>query len=281
MTDRVMRVMRIGAVPYLNVRPLVFGFEQGVGRGRIQVTYDVPSRLAARIAAGELDVALLSTVELGRIPGLCVVPGIAIGSRGPVRSVLLVSRVPFEDVRTLALDPESLTGNALARILLAELCGARPVCVSPGTDLAEALEHADAAVRIGDKALFDPVPAGCQVLDLGEAWTGWTGRPFVYAVWAAREGILDRSLYDLMHASRAQGMRVIEAIAQDYTWRGRTDPETSRTYLAEHVRYRLGGPEVAALRLFLEVCVRHGLLEAVPEVRLARFRETACDALGS
>src|SRR6188768_2319647 len=110
---------RIGAVSYLNTRPLVFGFEQGLGAERVTLSYDVPSVLAARLDAGELDVALLPVIELARIPDLAIVPGIAIGSFGECRSVLLVARKPLDEIRSVALDPESRTSNALVQVLCA------------------------------------------------------------------------------------------------------------------------------------------------------------------
>src|SRR5258705_1751013 len=107
--------IRAGAVSYLNTRPLVFGIDQGMGADRLELSYDVPSVLASRMAAGELDLALLPVVDLGRIPNLVVVPGLAIGSRRDCRSVLLVAKKPLAEVRKVALDPESKTSNALAR----------------------------------------------------------------------------------------------------------------------------------------------------------------------
>ncbi|HZN56386.1 MAG TPA: menaquinone biosynthesis protein [Candidatus Polarisedimenticolaceae bacterium] len=243
--------IRAGAVSYLNTRPLIFGIEQGLGAGRIELSYDVPSVLAARMAAGELDLALLPVIELSMIPGLVVVPGLAIGSFGSCRSVRLVARSPLDEVRRVALDPESRTSNALARVLFAEAWHADPSFTVGPRDLALALSEHDAVVRIGDKALFEPLPEGATAHDLGEAWTARTGLPFVFAVWAARPGILDREVYEILHASRRAGSAVLDAIAADYTWNGRTYPEIALPYLREAMRYRLGVPEVAAIERFL------------------------------
>jgi chorismate dehydratase len=256
-------MIRVGTVPYLNARPLVFGFAQGLAADRVRLESDVPSRLADRLAEGSLDVALLSSIELARIPGLTVVPGLAIGSAGPILSVVLWSKVPLGAIRTLAPDPESRTSNALARLWLGERHGVRPQLVGHA-------EEADAAVRIGDKALFEPPPAGTTSVDLGEAWTSWTGLPFVYAVWAARDGVLDRELYEAFHASKRRGDAVIPAIAEDHTWRGRSDPPLALRYLERHLRYRLGEAEVAGLRRFLT------LAAGSAEIRLAHFSAMAC-----
>jgi len=268
--------VRLGAVPFLNAKPLVFGLERGIGRERIELRYDVPSLLAERLAAGELDAALLPSIELARIPGLVVVPGISISARGPAASVLLVCRKPLREVRSVALDPESRTSNALAQVLFRDVWGTSPE-FSPGpAELETALEDHDAAVRIGDKALFEPVPAGMQALDLGAAWSQAHGLPFVFAVWAARPAVLDRELYDALHRSKRQGFREVEAIALGYTWRGRQDPLRSLAYLTHNMSYRLGEPEVRSLERFLARAWSAGLVDREPDVSLASFGAPAC-----
>ena len=270
-----MAKIRAGAVSYLNTRPLVFGIDQGMGADRIELSYDVPSVLASRMAAGELDLALLPVIELARIPGLVVVPGLAIGSRGDCRSVLLVSRRPLAEVRSVALDPESKTSNALAQLLFALVWGATPMCVVGPRDLSVALAEHDAAVRIGDKALFEPLPEGAVPYDLGGAWTARTTLPFVFAVWAARPGVVDRAVYELLHASRRAGAAALAEIAADYTWTGRQFPELALAYLKDAMRYRLGDPEVAAIRRFLAASAELGLVGAAPPIAFASFRGPA------
>ena len=196
--------VRIGAVSYLNARPLVFGFEQGLGAGKVALSYDVPSVLATRLAAGELDLALLPVIELARIPDLAIVPGLAIGSLGDCRSVRLIARKPLHEIRSVALDPESRTSNALVQVLCSEVWGIAPRFVPGPRDLGLALHEHDAAVRIGDKALFEPLPEGATAHDLGGAWTSATRLPFVFAVWAVRMGTLDRELYQMLHDSRRE-----------------------------------------------------------------------------
>ena len=264
--------IRAGAVSYLNTRPLVFGLEQGLGADRIELSYDVPSVLAGRMAAGEIDLALLPVIELARIPGLVVVPGLAIGSLGNCRSVLLAARKPLSDVTSVALDPESRTSNALARVLFAEVWGVAPAFVDGPCGLALALEEHDAAVRIGDKALFEPLPRGVVAYDLGGAWTARTMLPFVFAVWAARPGVVDREIYEILHASRRAGAAALPAIAADYTWNGRQHPEISMGYLHDAMRYRLGDPEVGAVRRFLAAAATIGVIDAAPAITLASFR---------
>lgn len=261
--------IRAGAVSYLNTRPLVFGIDQGMGADRLDLSYDVPSLLADRMAAGELDLALLPVVELARIPSLVVVPGLAIGSLGNCRSVLLVARKPLAEVRRVALDPDSRTSNALARILFAEVWGIAPEYSVGPRDLASALDEHDAAVRIGDKALFEPLPAGTLAYDLGGAWTARTTLPFVFAVWAARRGVVDRDVYELLHDSRRAGVSAIPAIAADYTWNGLQHPDVALRYLRDSIRYRLGAPEVNAMQRFLAAASQLGIIDTAPTIAFA------------
>lgn len=266
--------IRVGAVSYLNTRPLVHGFEQGLGSDRIELSYDVPSTLADRLARDELDVALIPVIELARIPGLEIVPGLGIVTRGPARSVFLISNGPPEEARTVGLDPESRTTNALTVILYDRVWGAHPEFARGPVDLPASLTERDAVVRIGDKALFEPAPAGTTVIDLGELWDRTMDLPFVYAVWAIRPGILDESLHRIFHESLRLGSEAIEQIAADYTWNGRRYPGLSRDYLTHNIRFGLGSVELQALRLFLEAANRLGLIPSVPELRMGLERRS-------
>jgi chorismate dehydratase len=267
--------IRVGAVSYLNTRPLVYGFEHGLGRDRIELSYDVPSILADRLARDELDVALIPVVELARIPDLEIVPGLGIVSRGPARSVFLISNGPPAEARTVGLDPESRTTNALTAVLYARVWDAHPEFATGPVDLPASLTEHDAVVRIGDKALFEPAPAGTTAVDLGELWDRTMGLPFVYAVWAVRTGILDESLHRIFHESLRRGSEAIERIAADYTWNGRRFPELAREYLTRHIRFELGSEELEALRCFLEAATRLGLIPAAPALRMGLERRSS------
>jgi chorismate dehydratase len=268
--------VRIGAVSYLNTRPLVHGLERDREAGGIELTYAPPAELADRMSAGELDLALLPVIELAGMPELEVVPGLGIVTAGASRSVLLVSRKPLEQVDSVALDPESRTSNALARLLFAKVWRRQPSFETGTHSLTESLERCDAAVRIGDKALFEPLPDGAHVQDLGTVWTEQTRRPFVFAVWAVRPGVLSRELYQRLHASRRLGKKNIEQIARDYRWRGRTYPEVAQSYLTRNIVYRLGSSEIDAMKLFFRETAEIGVIDKAPLIRLALTRWTTC-----
>jgi len=268
--------IRIGAVSYLNTKPLIRGLERDAQAEGIDLSVDVPSALGRSLAAGLLDVALLPVIELGRIGATELVPGLAITTRGAARSVLLLTRVPLGDVRSVALDGESRTSNVLTQVLFAEKWRTRPRFEPGPADLDQALDRFDAVVRIGDKALFEPHPPGVVARDLGQEWTEATGLPFVFAVWAARPGVVDRRLYRLLHESRRVGAAEIDSISRSFSWNGRCDPLLAREYLIDHIHYRLGASEVEAMRRFFVAASRLRLIDSPPELRFALSGRTEC-----
>lgn len=267
---------RIGAVNYLNTKALVLGLERGLLADRVELSFDVPAALAHGMAIGTLNVALMPVIALAELPELELVPGLSISTHGASRSVLLVSKVPIDSVRTIALDPESRTSNALVQVLCRGFWKVSIETTLGEESLAKSLELADACVRIGDKALFESPPEGCHVYDLGSAWTEWTGLPFVFAAWFARPGAVDRELYRALHASRRAGAREIDAIAEAYRWNGHHDPDLAARYLREHIQHRLGGAEVRAMERFYREAREARLIDAVPELRFAFGNDSLC-----
>lgn len=236
---------RIGSVPYLNALPLTCGLEK-------RVTFNTPSQLARFLVGQELDVALVSITEALYREGYGIVDGVAIGSAGPVRSVFLAHRVPLEQVNEVFCDPASLSSVGLLRVLLGER-GLRPSL----RELAgyEQARQCDAVLLIGDHALdFALDPGSHQVWDLGEAWFGMTGLPFVHAAWLVRPGYQDAGLGRLLRGARDEGVKRLEHLIRD-----RTDYtlEFRRRYLTEHVRFALDEPAKEGLRLFAGLLRRH------------------------
>jgi predicted solute-binding protein len=170
-------MLRISLVDFLNARPLTWGLLHEPPPG-VSVSRDVPSACAAKLAAGEADVGLIPSIEYARIPGLKVVPGLGIAASSEVRSVLLVSDVSRERIRSVELDPASRTSAALTRILLKRVYGLSPEYRERGGE-------ADARLIIGDPALKTRLN-GHVVLDLAAEWRAFSGHPFVFAFWAVR-----------------------------------------------------------------------------------------------
>jgi chorismate dehydratase len=250
---------RVGAVQYLNTRPLV----HGLAAAGVDVRYDLPSRLADRLAGGDLDVALVPAVELFGGAGYRIVSDACIGCRGPVMSVKLLFRTPPERVATLAIDEGSRTSATLARILLAERHGTTPRLepLPIGAGLADT--RADAVLLIGDRALGPaggpPGGGSFQVVwDLGDEWCRWTGLPFVFAVWAAPAQVDTAVLEPLLARARDSGLANLAAIAAaEAAGHGLTVPQCLG-YLRDNLHFHLGPREHEALWLFRDKASRLG-----------------------
>ena len=272
MADR----LRVGAVTYLNAKPLYYRLEDFAPDARLVLDY--PSRLADQLARGELDVALIPSVEYlrGSASGYEVLPGFAIAARGAVRSVKLFSRVPFGRVRRLALDEGSRTSQALAQVWLTEAHGARPRIIEPlplGVPAQEST--ADAVLVIGDRAMKVPDAEFHATADLGEAWVALTGLPFVFALWVVRAGVDLGRLPEALGRCRADGLANAEAIADEHGPRLGLGRETCIEYLTRVLSYDLGEPELAGLRLFARKAAALGLAPEGADLVFHRRRDLA------
>jgi chorismate dehydratase len=255
-----MKPIHLGAVDYLNARPLVYGLE--MRNDLFTVRFDVPSKCAALLHEGSIDVGMIPTIEYLRGPSYCIVPEIGIVSEGPVASVALFSTKPVEEVRTIAADISSRTSNALLRILCFELFGIDAAFEPMHPDLPSMLRAADAALVIGDPALYyDYAATGVLKTDLGEQWTALTGLPFVWAFWAGRPGAVHSKAVDELIAARDRGVRASDAIAEAYC--GPERAALGRAYLRENIYYTLGEREQAGLQRYFELAEKHGIVEEV------------------
>jgi chorismate dehydratase len=244
----------------LNAQPLYYRL--GEFAPQVKLMMDVPSRLADQLAAGELDVALIPSVEYlrGASLGYEIIPGFAIAARGPVRSVKLFSRVPWDQIDRLALDAGSRTSQVLARIWLDERYGVRPARIEELPLGVSALEStADAVLVIGDRAMRVPREPFHDVVDLGETWHGLTGLPFVFALWVARGGVDLADLPSALEQSRAMGLAQAALLARTHGPGLGLDFATCYDYLTRVLSYDLGDTEIAGLRRFAAMAARLGL----------------------
>ncbi|MFY9552926.1 MAG: menaquinone biosynthesis protein [Thermoanaerobaculia bacterium] len=253
-------MLRISLVDFLNARPLTWGLLHEPPPG-IEVSRDLPSVCAAKLAAGEADVGLIPSVEYQRIPGLKVVPALGIAASTEVRSVLLVSDVSRERIRSVELDPASRTSAALTRILLKRVYGLSPEYRDGGAEAAsaEAVAKADARLIIGDPALKARLN-GHVVLDLAAEWRAFSGHPFVFAFWAVRgeaatadvAAILRRSYessrahFDRLIREESQASGLSEAVVEDY--------------LRHALHFELDAGDLEGLALFYRLAAEDGLI---------------------
>jgi chorismate dehydratase len=257
--DAARPVIRLGRIGYVNMAPVFYRLDADV-----RELSGVPTELNRRLLAGELDLAPISSIEYARhAERLRILPRLCVGSEGAVDSIQLVSRLPLEHVRTVAVTPESATSVVLTKVLLPEAAQ-----VPLGAD-------ADAKLLIGDAALKsafeDPTPHH----DLGRLWRERTGLPMVFAVWAAPEPVADglAELEDALVASvrraRAEPERLAHEASERYGY-----PAGFLARYFEKLRYRFGPRERAGLLTFLELARDAGELDAVPELRFVQ-REAA------
>jgi chorismate dehydratase len=254
-----MRIVRLGAVEYLNARPLVYGLE--LRSHLFSLRFDVPSKCAALLHEGSIDVGMIPSIEYLRGPAYHIVPGLAIVSNGPVASVALFATTPVDRIRTIASDVSSRTSSALLRVLCLEHFGIDPAFEPMPPDPEAMLRRCDAALLIGDPALFlDHVALGATKIDLGEQWTSLTGLPFVWAFWAGRPGILSRVAIHALVAARDAGVAASDEVAAAYCEPDQV--ERCKAYLRDNIRYLLGEREQAGLRKFYELAEQHGVVDA-------------------
>jgi len=243
---------RVCVVSYLNTTPLVWGFVHGAQRDRYNLSFAIPSDCADRLANGSADIGIVPVVECER-QNLRIIPGAGIACNGPVRSILLVSKVPFDRIESLACDVSSRTSVQLARVILARRFNAEPRLVPARPDLFTMLERHDAALIIGDPALaIEPTSLPWSSLDLGAEWKKMTGLPMVFALWAARQE-LDPAAYAADHflASLTEGLAHLDDIvAAESRARGMSE-QLVRHYLTHNVSFHIGSRESAGLDLFL------------------------------
>jgi chorismate dehydratase len=257
--------MRIGSVSFLNAKPLIDGLGSAPG---VALSLAVPSALIGGLRRGELVVALLPVIDYQRMDGLCVVPSGGIGCDGETLTVRIFSKVPVEEIRTLACDTDSHTSIALARVIFAERYGTRPTFVDWTRE-----EHqpCDARLLIGDKVVCEE-PAGFEhQLDLGSAWRALTGLPFVFAVWTARQGVDLGELPRLLEEAKRRGLANVSEIINRYALPRGWPAGLALQYLSVYLKFDVGERELRAISLFHEMAAKHAVIEgSVRPVELYR-----------
>tara|TARA_R110002049_G_scaffold2750_3_gene21836 strand:+ start:28279 stop:29100 length:822 start_codon:yes stop_codon:yes gene_type:complete len=258
-------MLRVGAVSYLNTKPLIYGLRERMGgAGRLQL--NLPSRLAEDLSAGKLDVALIPSVEYFRGPrqnrhdGYKIVSDAVIACRGPVWSVRLLSRVPVPQIKRLALDEGSRTSAAMLKVLLHEIHSLSPETIPLGIEQTPDTVDADAILLIGDRAMHPERGVYQEIWDLGDRWCRWTEKPFVFAMWVARRGLDTDELAEMLQASRDDGLANLDRIsAEEAAGHGLTN-EDLLSYFVDNLHFQLGPGERLGLETFRQRAASLGLI---------------------
>src|SRR5882757_1750219 len=263
-----MRRLQISAISYLNTAPLMWDFEHGDSGMNFDISYTVPSACAADLQSGDADIGIIPAAAYTTVPELVILPGVAIASRRAVRSILLVSKVPIEKIRSVALDTSSLTSVALVKVLFAKYWGGNKVYSSQAPDLEQMLRQHDAGLVIGDPALKVD-RSQYFTYDLAEEWLRLTGKPFVFAFWAMRKEALKNAPSDLVamfQNSRDHGLAPdnLRKISEEWAPRLGLSETEVQAYLTKNIHYYLDSPCIEGLQLFYRYAQECGALPKAP-----------------
>lgn len=257
---------KLSIVRYLNALPLSWGFLHGPERGVFDLDLSPPSRCADLLADGKVDAGLIPAIEYQRIDGLQVVPDLSVASKQAVKSVLLLSRVPADQIRTVAADHSSRTSICLLQILLRARFRANPSIVLHSPDLRAMLAGSDAALLIGDAALRIE-PGFLYRYDLATEWRALTGKPFVFAFWGVRKSSgLPLAPF---HSSFAYGQSRLEEIVEEQAPLLQLPADAIRTYVTRNIDYSLDAENLAGLRQFYELAREFRLIDAAKDLEFA------------
>jgi chorismate dehydratase len=278
-----MKRLRISAISYLNTAPLMWDFEHGDAGAAFDISYTVPSQCAAALAAGSADIGIIPAAAYASTPGLAILPGVAIASLRPVRSILLVSKVPLDEIRSVALDTSSLTSVALTKVLFAKWWGTGRTFTSMAPNVEKMLQEHDAGLVIGDPALkVGRSRYHSYAYDLAEEWIRFTDKPFVFAFWAVRQAALTEAppsldLAAVFQESRDHGLQAgnVQWIAREWAPRLGLSEAEVKAYLTENIYYDLDPACLDGLRLFYRYAQECGALPAAPSLRFLDVAKTA------
>jgi len=236
----------VGAVSYLNTKPLLYGIERSPVAARIQLVIDYPARIAAMLLKDEIDMGLVPVAIIPQMKEYHINGDWCIGSDGNVASVCIFSEVPIEKVEKVLMDYQSRTSVQLARVLLKEHWKIAPELVDAGKDFRDHIKGTTAGVVIGDRAL-EQRHRSPYIYDLAEGWKALTGLPFVFAAWISNKRIDAGFIREFDEANRQGVLHIDEVVAQNpYSWFSLHD------YFTKHLDYRLDAAKREGLERFLQ-----------------------------
>lgn len=254
--------MKVGISDFLNERPLTSALDDEIEKLHLSS----PRQCALALEAGEVDFAILPSIEYARIPGLTIVPNVTISCWGSVQSVLLFLNKDIDQVKKVALDQKSRTAAALLKILFSREYKLQPTYVEAVPDLPQMLSNADAALLIGDDALKVLRSFSGQVVDLGQAWYEMTGLPFTFAFWAGRKPQTDPIDLIRLLESKEKGLKSLEDLSRQES-DDCLDKDFILEYLTKHICYDSSPSHEKGLKTFYQYAFEEGLIAKVPEMK--------------
>ena len=269
-------MIRLGTVSFLNSKPLTYALEQNVIKSDFELIATPPAELSVKLHNKELDLALIPVAELLNRKTYSVVPDISISSYGKVASVILLTRGEIGEVKTVAVDRRSQSSTALLRIILEIFHGLSPVYeprqYTPGNLDGQFLNGVDGGMLIGDAGLelMHSPPEGYNVYDLGEIWTGHTGLPFVYAVFAVNEGVDLGDSVKTLEEAKAYGLSCTRKIAKLGAVETGLSEEVCYDYITEKIKYDLGRDEIEGIVKYSGLLSELGICDKITGLNIYR-----------
>jgi chorismate dehydratase len=266
---------QLAASSYLNSVPLIWSFLHGSRKGTVSFTDPVPARCAQLLGEGAVQAALIPVIEYQRIPEISLVPDVCVGSKGKVRSVVLVTRArDLREVRSVALDESSRTSATLMKIIFLEFLGVEPTWVTSAPNVELMLKENDAALIIGDPAMTF-ARNGLRILDMASLWREHTGLGFVFAVWAVRNQDLLRVAAIDFAAARDEGLEQIEEILSHYGPEIPLPREELKEYLTDDITFHIDAPMQQGMKLYFDLAYKHRLIPELKGLQLIRNTSAA------
>ncbi len=263
-----MDLIKLGSVPFLNVKPLIFPLEERLVNHDFEVSYTPPSGLSRMLFERKVDVGLIPVAELLKRGTYTIVPNISISSCGKVDSVILVSRSEIKRVKTVAVDARSQSSAALLRVILEVFNELSPNYINREPDN-RFLDGVDGGMLIGNLGLkfrYSP-PLGYRVFDLGEIWTSETGLPFVYAIYGVNSGVRLGENLRALDTAKSIGLKIVERIAKAESEKLGFSEEICLRYLTQRIKYDLGEEEVKGISAYTRFLVELGEIEEIHDLR--------------
>jgi chorismate dehydratase len=264
---------KLGVFDFLNAKPLIYAIEKDKISHNFELVYDIPSQIAVKLLNKEIDAGLVPSIHYAKYSvKYRIVPWVCIASHGAVNSIRLYFRKDLKDIKTVAVDISSMTSVVLARVILSEKYDVQPKFIAMRPNLADMLLEADAALLIGDHALFEKTGYE-SYLDLGDEWDDLTGLPFVYALWVGRrESLSEEDVFALVKA-KDYGIQNIDTISYEASQRYGVDFDFCKSYLTENLFYELGEREIAGMKEFFTYAFYYGVIDFIPEIKFYEFEK--------